>query len=95
MSRKVTPFKSLSPLKGKRIDARKAADRLGQDLRLQIEEFKNMPNENIFSGYKDFSQDLTNPFENLQVDTTTTDRLTDLSNRQLGTTLDVMRQSGA
>jgi len=95
MSRKVTPFKSLSPLKGRRMAARSAYDEAGQQLQGMKQDFMNMPTNNLMAGYKDFTQDLTNVNKNLTVDTTTTDRLTDLSNRQLGSTLDIMQQSGA
>lgn len=95
MSRKVTPFKSLSPLKGRRRDSKIAYEEAGRNLEAMKSDFINLPTSNLMEGYKDYTQDLTNLSKNLTVDTTSTDRLTDLSNRQLGSTLDIMQQSGA
>ena len=98
MSRKVTPFKSLSPLKGRRrerLNSKIAYEEAGRNLEAMKSDFINLPTSNLMEGYKDYTQDLTNLSKNLTVDTTSTDRLTDLSNRQLGSTLDIMQQSGA
>lgn len=95
MSRQVTPFKSLSPLKGRRKDYRLQAQASLANLEGMKDQFSKLDTGNLMAGYKDFTQDLTNVNKNLTVDTTSTDRLTDISNRQLGTTLDLMQQSGA
>jgi|TARA_R110000796_G_scaffold17331_8_gene53463 hypothetical protein len=93
--RTITPFKSLSPLKGRRKQYRDAATQNLENLQGMKSDFQNMETNNLAAGYKDFTKDLTNKFANQTVDTTTTDRLQDISNQQLGTTLSMMKETGA
>ena len=60
MSRQVTPFKSLSPLKGTRSDSKKAYEEAGRNLESMKSDFMNLPTSNLMEGYKDYTQDLTN-----------------------------------
>ena len=94
-ARQTTPFKSLSPIKGRRAEYRESQKQTMSNLEGYSQDFKDLDTSNLAAGYKDFTQDLTNKYANLKVDTTSTNRLEDISNRQLGTTLDMMRGTGA
>jgi hypothetical protein len=95
MARKtITPINLLSPIKGRRSDARAAQERLKTTLTGYVDDFKDLDTGNLAAGYKDFTTGLTNKFANIKTDTTSTDKFFDESRRSLGTTLDIMRQMG-
>ena len=95
MARKtIIPINLLSPIKSKRTDAIAAQKRLKTELSGYATDFKNLDTSNLAAGYKDFTTGLTNKFANLKADTTSTEYMEDMSNKSLGTTLDVMRQMG-